>query len=133
VQIKKYKFDNFWNKYQSSRQMQFQFQVQKKTKSYKKRVIDHIYIFKLEYLLLLIIHGNTRLAEDLLDNSKSRRKEITTPPPTSCIDLFHMGNRIGGFYLVKDIKEGTNILTVYRDFNLLYNDPSNQTNKLLIK
>ena len=60
------------------------------------------------------------------------KRAITSPPPTSCVSLYQLGNQISGFYLVKDNMAGNSIQTIYCDFNLLYNDPS-KWHKQLVK
>ena len=47
------------------------------------------------------------------------KRAITSPPPTSCVSLYQLGNQISGFYLVKDNMAGNTIQTIYCDFNLL--------------
>ena len=47
------------------------------------------------------------------------KRAITSPPPTSCVSLYQLGNQISGFYLVKDNMAGNSIQTIYCDFNFL--------------
>ena len=50
-------------------------------------------------------------------------RALATLPPTNCVDLAQLGNQISGFYIVIGDQKTA---TVYCDFSLASNDPSNQ-------
>ena len=67
------------------------------------------------------------MSKSSTNDVKEKLRAITSPPPTSCVDLSQLGNQISGFYLVKDNQEGKKIQTIFFDFKLLSSDPSNST------
>ena len=67
------------------------------------------------------------MSKSSTNDVKEKPPAITSPPPTSCVDLAQLGNQISGFYLVKDDQEGKKIQTIFCDFKLLSSDPSNST------
>ena len=80
--------------------------------------------------LTALNNGKRKRRNNHLDlQQHSNRRVITSPPPTSCVTLGQLGYQLPGFYLIKDNQAGNSIQTVYCDFALSTNDPSNSKNK----